>query len=521
MSTSQSAPCQRPRPRWKVALATVASAAVGAFVVAGCGSTSHSRSAQAGGASPTTIKIANEAYIPTYDPVIANSTDDRRLEYLTYGYLTRFPSGAPELAKTLAASHGNTTWTVTLRHGLKFSDGSPLTAKDVVASFTRFLRPPLKGTQEVMDTIRSVTAKGNATVVFRLTHPDASFPQSLTINTAAVFQADKVSSRKFFQSPPVSAGPYRTVSGNLSTGVFRLKADPYYYGSRPRVTAVTMTTAPDGGARLAQVESGQVDYAKNIPANELKNLPANLQINRVTFPAGQVQILMNDGPGSTSMTRSLRIREAINLAVNRQQIANVALDGYMKPLYGMPWADASSRAPAFARNIQEARQLLKGTPCASGCTLKFLNITDFNWQLPPVTAVVQQNLKAIGINLQLVNQPVATLSKLGPSNDWDGFVADPGANLTTETSIAVLSLTNFQWTTVPPTDLPMFPRLATLTQKLAAAPANKRTPVMAEINAAFKNQLPWIPLTTLTFLDVSRLPRSVVSSPIGWYLNIH
>ncbi len=159
--------------------------------------------------SPTELRIVNEALLGTLDPTACGNTECRRVEYLAYGYLTQFPSGKPELAQSLTAAGGDTTWTAVLRPGLKFSDGRPLISADVVASFERYLRPPFKGTLDVMKNIVSVTAQGSSAVVFKLGQPDADFPQSLTINTAAIYPAWKLSASGFF-ARPVSASPTRS-----------------------------------------------------------------------------------------------------------------------------------------------------------------------------------------------------------------------------------------------------------------------------------------------------------------------
>jgi peptide/nickel transport system substrate-binding protein len=467
-----------------------------------------------GAAATTTLNIVNEAVCPSLDPSLGGSTECRRLMYLSNGYLTDFPNGNPQLAQSITSSNGNLTWTAALRPGLKFSDGSPLTSADVVASFERYLRPPLKGTQEVMKNITSVRAEGPSTVIFTLAQPDAEFPKSITYDIAAIYPADKLNEKNFFAAP-VTAGAYAITSANLNTGSYTLRANPYYAGTKPKVTAIDFTTVADGATRLAQVESGQVSYAKSIPADLLKSLPGNLRVVKTGFPGGMIHLVFNDGAGSASVTANVRIRQAINLAVDRQQIASVALGGYMQPLYGVPWADPETDAPAQSRNVQQAKQLLQGTPCQNGCTFKLIDIPDFNWQLPLVSTIVQQNLKDIGINVVLVNTPLATLAKVAP-NSWDGAVLDPGSNVMTDASIANGTLATWQWWGTTP----VFPDLVSLAAKLQTASASEAPAVKQQIDAQFQKDMPWVPLTILYFLDVTRESASVIDSPIGWRLNV-
>ncbi len=462
----------------------------------------------------TSIRIANEALVTSLDPSQCITTECRRLYYLTNGYLTQLNTGEPDLAESLEPDVDNTVWTVTLREGLTFSDGSQLNSEDVVASFQRYLEPPYAGSLEVFNRIESVEATDALTVVITLTQPDADFRSSIATVPAAIYPSDQLNEPGFFDDP-VGAGEYILSSHNLSTGDFSLESNPKYWGPEPQVTSITFSTVSDGATRLAQVQSGQVDYAKSLPANLLSDLPDNLRIERVQFPGGMIHLVFNNYDDSTSITTDVRIRQAIDLAVDREQIATVALAGYMDPLFGMPWLDPADRPEGFERDLDQAKELLRGTACEDGCSLRFVNITDFNWQLPLSSTIVQQNLADIGIEVELINTTFASVPTI-PSDQWDGIVLDPGSNVMTDASIGVFNLTTYYWWG----DAPQFPDLAALVDELAVAPVDEAPAIREEINRVFTEQVPWVGLTDLTFLDVTSLPESVISSPVGWRLLI-
>lgn len=499
--------------RRTLALAATAVAAV--LAITGCASNGAEISNSGGGEqTPQAITIANEALITSLDPLECGVTECRRLYYLTNGYLTEFGTGELDLAESLTPNEDNTVWTATLRPDLVFSDGSALTSEDVVASFERYLQPPLEGTLEVFKTMSSVRATDERTVEIELTRPDADFVASIAYVPAAIFPSDQLAAPDFFENP-VGAGQYVLNSHNLSTGDFALSANPEYWGEEPTVKEITFTTVPDGATRLAQVQSGQVDYAKSLPANLLANLSEDLRIEKVSFPGGLIHLVFNTFADSPSVTTDPLVREAIDLAVDREQIAEVALSGYMEPLYGMPWLDPKDRMKPSERNLEQAKELLAGTECADGCAMKFINITDFNWQLPLTSSIVQQNLAEIGIDVELVNTTFAAAPNIG-LDQWDAIVFDPGSNVMTDASIANSNLANFYWWGAAPE----YPSLVEMSEELAVSTAEEAPAVMADVDAAFAEELPWVALTDLQFLDVTSLPESVINSPIGWKLNV-
>lgn len=485
-------------------------------LLAACGGNSTATDAAAG-ETPTTLRIAFETPIASFDPIQCGSTECRQTQYLAYGYLGDYGnSGTAGLAESITPSDDRKTWTVKLRPNLKFSDGSDLTPADVVASFERFLTPEVKGTITPMRNLNAVTASGPDQVVFTLSAPTPQFDVNLGSSYAAVFPASGLKDKDFFTKPPISAGQFSYASAELATGSRTLKANPNYWGPKPKVQTIEMTTVPDGATRYAQLRSGQIDWAKSLPASLLTNVPSSQHVRPGDFPGGMIYFSLNDDPSSSSITKDVNIRRAIDLAVDRAQIAKVALKDYMTPLYGLPWEEPENRDAARPRDLAQAKQLLAGTACANGCTLRLLNLTDFNWQLPVTSQILQQNLQEIGINVELVNTTLATI-KTAAAGSWDGIVLDSAAEVPSAGSIAGYYLTTWWWYGPSPS----FPNLVDLANQMAATPVPQIPAMEKTINAAFDADLPYIPLTTLKFLDVTNQPESVIQSVRGWRLVVH
>lgn len=138
---------KRPRhsPLRHPAVLLVLVAAVVALLASACGSSPRTSAGLASGDSgaaasaPSVVRIADDSVVTTLNPVDYAAYEVVEVTYLWGGFLTTYGTGSaggqPLLAQTVASSRDFKTWTVALKSGLKFSDGSPITSKDVVASF--------------------------------------------------------------------------------------------------------------------------------------------------------------------------------------------------------------------------------------------------------------------------------------------------------------------------------------------------------------------------------------------------
>jgi hypothetical protein len=170
------------------------------------------------------------------------------------------PNGtlAPWLAKSFTTSSNHLTWTFNLRPGVKFSDGKPLTADDVVFSIKREAANS-DGPLSFLDfAIKSVTAKGSSTVVIKLKTPWAPFESDMSVFANAILPANfgGKSEKAFFESP-IGTGPFTLASWTPDSNL-TLKANPsYWQPGKPYVDSVTINyvtaVADQLGAQPVQV----------------------------------------------------------------------------------------------------------------------------------------------------------------------------------------------------------------------------------------------------------------------------
>ena len=357
------------------------------------------------------LNIALSDLSATEDPIQASNLVDVQLMDLLGGNLFRLSmngkTATPSLASSGVYSRGDTVLTVTLRPGAKFSDGTPVTPADVVATFHRDLTSKLNLYVGEFQPITSVKQHGASQVIFTFSRPYPSFKLLCGNPEMTIVKASEIKPNGTIPVNPVFAGQYTTPASIIGKSSFTLTRTRYPDpGSTPSVQTLSFTVVTDPNGRLAQVSGGQLDFAEGINTTNLRSLPAGIQ--PVVVPAFIFTYLsMNNKSG---LTANRNIRKAISLALNRKEISQIAWSGFAAPL-GDFFATtmAGYQSGAVTPNIAAAKAQLAGTKCANGCTITMLGGTSEAWEAP-TQVVIQQNLAAIGIKVQIEDVDLATLA---------------------------------------------------------------------------------------------------------------
>ena len=229
--------------------------------------------------------------------------------------------------------------------------------------------------------IAKVTAVDDATVTFDLKYPYPALPFMLAQVEMAVLPSESIaakgtSAKDLYAGDPLpSAGQFRVQS--LTKDEIVLQVNPNYgpAGPLPSVKTLTFKQIDDPNARLAQVQSGQLDYADAIPPKQTGQLSAPVEVRKVQAAFGANFLQINNRPNG--LLSDVKIRKAVSLAVDRNQINQVAYGGNAAPSLGL-FAKTSQFYKAFASadpDVAAAKKLLVGTACANGCTLQCVAIS--------------------------------------------------------------------------------------------------------------------------------------------------
>ncbi|OXS34829.1 ABC transporter substrate-binding protein [Streptomyces sp. XY006] len=260
----------------------------------------------------------------------------------------------PALAAALPkVTDGGRTYTYTLREGVEFSDGEPLTADDVVYTYETVLDAKTNNTfKSELDAVKEVRAEGDDRVVFTLKYPYAPFAARTVLPIVPEHLAGKQDPNTgSFNTKPVGTGPY--VLTKWSKGEkLTFEANPRYWGGAPKVKSFTMAIVADDNVRATRLRSGDLDGAVLPP-----NLAATFKNDdgKRTYEARSYDFRAVTLPTAGKVTGDRAIRRALDAAVDREAMVDRILDGAGRPAYGpLPVDD-----PAFSTSVERPRDLGK------------------------------------------------------------------------------------------------------------------------------------------------------------------
>jgi peptide/nickel transport system substrate-binding protein len=321
------------KQRWLVAGIALGAAAV----IAGCGSSSGTASggSSGGGGSVLTVESSQQnAITQNFNPYIQSSAATLLgATSLMYEPLMQTNAIKPgQYYKWLATgytwSNGGKSITFTIRPGVKWSNGTPMTAADVAFTFSMLKQYP-----DVNNTglaVQSVSSSGDQ-VTLNFSSPQYANLQNIAGQTYIVPQSiwSKVGDPgKYTDANPVGTGPY-TVSQFSPQGI-TLKANPSYWGGKPAVSEVQFPTYASANTALAALQTDQLHWAGNFIPGVQQVFEAGHASHQVWFPPVQTNSLepnLNKFP-----TNQLAVRKAISLAIDRTALSQQAEGGLEPPV---------------------------------------------------------------------------------------------------------------------------------------------------------------------------------------------
>jgi peptide/nickel transport system substrate-binding protein len=347
------------------------------------------------------------------DPRIGSDETSQRVHQLVFDYLL-------SLDDTLRVTGGLAThfdqpdpltYIVHLRKGVRFHDGHELTAADVVYTFGSFIDPafvsPRKGAYRMLDRVEPIDPY---TVRFSLKEPFGSFPIQLVMPVVPNGAGPGLRDR------PIGTGPYKFVSFAVDDEV-RLEAFPDYFRGAPANGGVVLKVVPDEIMRALELRKGTVDMVVNdLSPDVIHQLEKERAVTIAESPGtdyAYVGINMRD-----PMLRDRRVRHALGYAIDRQAIVDHLRRGLARPAVGIlppaSWA-FDEGVFQFTHDPQKAIALLEDAghrdPDGDGPEprLRLSLKVSTNEFIRLQAAVIQQDLKRVGIELDVRSYEFATL----------------------------------------------------------------------------------------------------------------
>src|SRR5258708_439930 len=284
-----------------------------------------------------------------------------------YDTLVTFPAGntekiIPNLATAWKISDDGLTYTFTLKEGVNFSTGNPMTADDVVFSFNRAKN--VKGNPSFLaETIDSVTASDKKTVVLKLTQADPAILAKLIFPAFSVYDAKTVKAQggtdavgadksdtaeKWLNSNSAGTGPFVLTKWDQHNEIV-LQKNPKYWGKAPTLDQVILRDIPKAASQKAALEAGDVDVALDLSADQSASIKSNTDLKLDEGASPYVFFLMMNQDKTTGGPLSdPKAQKAVCLAIDSQGILKRAGGAAVPPASVIPVGFAGAFGPEKA-----------------------------------------------------------------------------------------------------------------------------------------------------------------------------
>ena len=376
--------------------ALVAAVLGGAFLTFGCGD-----SAPSSGDGNKTITIAAPVDINTLDPRNGSGTITTNVMSYIYDSLLRTDENGkitPYLAESYKQIDG-TTWEFKLKKDAKFSDGTPLTAEDVKYTVDSF-KDPSKNFKLASDyKFMDIEIKDPQTFVIKLQKPFQSLPLRLTcMSILPKGYLEKVGDEEFAKKP-IGSGPYKVQEWTKDNQIVLVKNENYY-GTKPKADKVVFKIIPEAASRMAALESHEVDIISGVQTSEVERLKGVSGIKVVGGPTTRVIFLGMNLKTDTPL-KDKKVRQALNYAVNKEEIIKGVLDGNATPIptIATPQYEFYDKdIKPYEYNPEKAKELLKEAGYPDGFDIQ-MSLTESYMNGQDVAQAISGQLEKVGVRV--------------------------------------------------------------------------------------------------------------------------
>jgi peptide/nickel transport system substrate-binding protein len=350
-----------------------------------------------------TITIALDIPPTNLDPRVGNDAVSERMFALLFSSLVKTNDSfaiEPDLALRWEIPNPK-TYIFHLREGVRFHDGRPLGAKDVVYTFRTTMdgsiRTGKSGSYRIID---SIEAPDERTVVFRLKGPFAPFLWNLTLGIIPE------GSGTDFGRHPIGSGAFQFVH-HIQDAEVLLKRNDGHYGVKPAVTSVRFKIIPEAIVRALELRKGTVDVAQNvIPPDMVEALRKDADLRVMTTQGTNYQYIAFNL--KDPVFNDVRVRKAIAHAIDREKIVKYLLRDQARLATGVippnNWAYEPD-VTTYSYDPARARQLLKE---AGREKMSFTYKTSMDETSRLLASVMQHQLNEVGITMDIRSNEFAT-----------------------------------------------------------------------------------------------------------------
>jgi peptide/nickel transport system substrate-binding protein len=347
----------------------------------------------------------------------------------------------PQLATSYEWSADSKALTMKLRPGVTFHDGEKFDAAAVKYNIERHKTLPGSNRRGELAPVTSVDVVDASTVRLNLSAPFSPLLAQLADRAGMMVspKAAQAAGEKF-GSAPVCSGPFKFVERVAQDRIVFERFPDYWNKAEVHFDKVIYTPIPDATVRLANLKSGQLDFIERVASSDMEKLAADkklktARITEIGYQGITINIGKSEKAKANPLGRDARVREAFELSIDRQGLAQVVMDN--EATVGNQWVAPSNTfyaksLPVPKRNIDRAKALLKeaGVPNPS-----FTLVTPTTSDAQRLALVVQAMTREAGFDVKIQAAEFATSLNMADKGDYEAYVlawsgrADPDGNL--------------------------------------------------------------------------------------------
>ncbi|MFH1684648.1 MAG: peptide-binding protein [Candidatus Margulisiibacteriota bacterium] len=344
--------------------------------------------------------------VSVLNPILSTDTASSAVEGTIFSGMTTINEKlevVPDLAKSWKVSKDGKVWTFYLRKDVKWHDGHPFTAEDVVFTFNSILNPKVNSVRRSDYIIDGEPIRFKAldkyTVQAVLPKPFAPFlvRSGMSVIPKHILAGKDINKAKFNRKP-IGTGPFmfkEWLTGDHVTVV----RNPNYYLGKAKLAEIIYKVIPDANAQLVALEAGEID-STGIPPKDYRRMKATEGINVFEFDALLYAYLGLNMANPKFADK--RVRQALAYATNKDQLVKLIFKGLASPAYApsapVSWA-YSDNVPKYPYDPGKAKQLLKE---AGAENLEFtILVNQGNKEREKAAVILQQQYKKVGVKVKL------------------------------------------------------------------------------------------------------------------------
>jgi peptide/nickel transport system substrate-binding protein len=441
-------------------------------------------------AGPTKVVIGLNSDVRNFDPInTLDTTTDRVITHI-YEYLftrDRDMKLAPLLAES-ARALDDLNWEIKLRKNVKFSDGEPFNAETVKANIEYVVKKENNAARRVrIDLVKSATVVDEHTVRITTEKPFPTVLEGLTEIYMAPARAIK-DGPKSLTEKPIGTGPYKLQEWKREQSITLVRNDNYW-GPKPQIPTVEVRIIPDVSARVSALLAGEVHLIPDVPPQSMDqvNKSGTAETRSV---AGRRVIFVAFNTIQPGPLQDIRVRQAINHAVDVDKIIRTVMEGNAKRMVGpLPVLNRhlDPKLKSYAVDVAKAKALLQQAGY-TGAPITFHTPNGRYLKDKEAAQAIAEQLTQAGLNVKLQVDEWGTMLDLVKSGKVDGMYFWGRSDTTLDGSMMRDWFhTGSTWVTYSDKKID-----AAIEKALPVVNPERRRQAFSELQAEIQEQAPWI-----------------------------